>query len=561
MPANRSALAALLSLLALGGALITLAVLQYRWIGQLAASERQRMQASMEFAANHFSDEFDRELTRLFVSFQGPLHEASAENSQHRFDNWVTTARDPRIVKMIWFVPSGDLDQLQRLDPETHSAVPAQWTPELAAAHDVIANEYAGLHRMKVVMPDEGLLLVPSGERRRDGPRPPPPPPRDDRNGPDDRDERRPPPPDEGPPGRPPAFTIVQLDRDYLTGSVLPELARRYFNDEYDIEIAREDDSNVLYRSDRANGPFHPELTVPVFRVLQFGNGEPPPRGQEKWILAVRRRNATLDETVAATRRRNLLTTAGVLLVLAGSGMMLMMMLRRAETLRKQQLEFVAGVTHELNTPLAALQSAGQNLADGVTHEPAQVARYGTMIVKESRRLGDMVAQVLEYAGMQAGRARKPSSVVNVGDVIDDAIANTRWLCEQEQVHVDVKVDASLPPVDGDARSLSHALQNLIGNAVKYGGSAKWIGVRARRNGGGVVINVDDAGPGIAPEDARYVFEPFYRGRGSDRARGSGLGLTIVKRIVDEHRGTITIGRSSRGGAAFTIALPEGRHV
>jgi signal transduction histidine kinase len=75
------------------------------------------------------------------------------------------------------------------------------------------------------------------------------------------------------------------------------------------------------------------------------------------------------------------------------------------------------------------------------------------------------------------------------------------------------------------------------------------------------MINVEDAGPGIAPDDARYVFEPFYRGRGSDRVRGSGLGLTIVKRIVDEHRGTVTVGRSSRGGAAFTITLPERRHV
>src|SRR6185369_8821846 len=240
----------------------------------------------------------------------------------------------------------------------------------------------------------------PSGDRRRPGRRPPPPPP------PGEGEERRPPPPredEDGPPGRPPAFTIVQLDREQLTGSVLPDLVKRYFSDEYDVEIAREDGSDVLYSSSgdrRGRLSYTPELTVPVFRVLQFGNGEPPPRGQEKWILAVRRRNATLDETVAATRRRNLLTTAGVLLVLAGSGIMLMMMLRRAETLRKQQLEFVAGVTHELNTPLAALQSAGQNLADGVTHEPAQVSRYGAMIVKESRRLGDMVGQVLEYAGM-----------------------------------------------------------------------------------------------------------------------------------------------------------------
>lgn len=558
MGSNRSAIAALLLLLALGGALIVLGVLQYRWLGQLAEAERKSMKSSMEFAANHFSDEFDRDLTRLFVAFQGPLSEASADTAQRRFDGWVTTARDPRIVKMMWFVPSGRSDQLQRLDPETHSAVPGEWTPELSSAKDVIDGVYGrGPRQMKLVLPRNDLLLVPSGERRRREGRPPPPPPPPREGG----DERRPPPPDDGPPGRPPAFTIVQLDHEYLVNAILPDLAQRYFDNQYDIEISRDDGTDVLYRSG-SSAPFKAELTVPVFRVLQFGNGEPPPRTNENWILAVRHRNATLDETVSATRRRNLLTTAGVLLVLAGSGIALMLMLRRAETLRRQQLEFVAGVTHELNTPLAALQSAGQNLADGVTHEPAQVSRYGAMIVKESRRLGDMVAQVLEYAGMQGRRgARKPSGVVNVEELVNDAIGHTRWLCEQEHIAVDAQIDANLPPIDGDARSLSHALQNLIANAVKYAGASKWIGIRARRNGAGVLINVEDAGPGIAPEDARYVFEPFYRGRGSDRVRGSGLGLTIVKRIVDEHRGTITVGRSSRGGAAFTLTLPERRDV
>jgi signal transduction histidine kinase len=558
MGSSRSAVAALLSLIALGGALVVLAVLQYRWIGQLADAERRQMKSSIEFAANHFSDEFDRELTRLFISFQGPLREASADMSQHHFDEWVSVARDPRIVKMIWFVPSEQIDQLQRLDPETHTAVPGEWTPELAPVRNVIENEFARRHRMKVVLPNEAFLLVPSGERRRrEGrPPPPPPPPQGDFEG-----QRPPPPRDDGPPGRPPAFTIIALDRDYLVSTAVPDLAHRYFRDQYDFQIASEDGRNVLYRSDRSSGPFKAELTVPIFRILQFANGEPPPRGQESWILAVRHREAPLEETVAATRRRNLLTTAGVLIVLAGSGIMLMMMLRRAETLRRQQLEFVAGVTHELNTPLAALQSAGQNLADGVTHEPAQVSRYGAMIVKESRRLGDMVGQVLEYAGMQGRRARKLSGVVDVGEVIAEAVSQTRWLCEQEQVKVDAQVDGDLPAIAGDARALSQALQNLIGNAVKYAGAAKWIGIRARRNAGRVTITVEDAGPGIAPEDARYVFEPFYRGRGSDRARGSGLGLTIVKRIVDEHRGTITIGRSPRGGAAFTIAFPEARNV
>src|SRR6185369_14046464 len=226
----------------------------------------------------------------------------------------------------------------------------------------------------------------------------------------------------------------------------------------YDIEIARDDGSAALYRSDEGRDPFRADMSMPIYRILEFGGGRPVPQQKEKWVLNVRHRQGTLESIVAATRRRNLLTSGGVMLVLAGSAIALVLMLRRAETLRRQQLEFVAGVTHELNTPLAALQSAGQNLADGVTHEPAQVSRYGTMIVKEARRLGDMVAQVLEYAGMQAGRTRKPTGIVDVAEAIGEAVSQTRWLCDQEQVTVDVQVDANLPAIDGDGRALSQAV-------------------------------------------------------------------------------------------------------
>jgi len=573
MPVSRSAVAALFSLVVLGGALLVLAVLQYRSIGQLADAERQRMKESVNFAANHFSDEFDRDLTRLFTSVQVPPQDTYPEQILYRFEGWASTARDPRIVRAVWFMPPGRMNDLVELDLRGHTFAPVEWPAELAAAKAQIERDSHTPGRLEVILPGEYVLLVPSGEGPRRRPqRPPPPPPLGE--APNDGPNDGPPPPrprEDPPPGprveghRLPAYTIIALDRDYVTRTVLPDLTRRYFESGgeriYDVEIFGERSHEVLYRTDQSGAPFKAEVTVPIFRILRFAGGEAPPQPRETWRLAVRHRSGTLDEIVAATRRRNLITTTGVLLVLAGSALALMLMLRRAELLRRQQLEFVAGVTHELNTPLAALQSAGQNLADGVTHEPEQVARYGAMIMKESRRLGDMVGQVLEYAGMQSRRARKLSSVIDVAEVVDEAVAHSRWLCDQEGVTVDVAIDPDLPLVAGDASALSRAVQNLIGNAVKYGGAKKWVGVHARRNGAGVVIGVEDAGAGIAPDEARRVFEPFFRGRGSDRARGSGLGLTIVKGIVDEHGGSIAIGRSSRGGAAFTITLPEARHV
>jgi hypothetical protein len=104
MKGSRSATAALISLAVLGAALVVLGTLQYRWIGAMADAERQRMRAGIEFAARHYSDDFDHELTRVFFSFQLPLPEATPEHLLHRYDEWASLARDPRIVRAIYYV-------------------------------------------------------------------------------------------------------------------------------------------------------------------------------------------------------------------------------------------------------------------------------------------------------------------------------------------------------------------------------------------------------------------------------------------------------------------------
>ena len=232
-------------------------------------------------------------------------------------------------------------------------------------------------------------------------------------------------------------------------------------------------------------------------------------------------------------------------------------MLRGAERLRLQQLEFVAGVTHELNTPVAALTSAGQNLADGIITEPSQVSRYGTAIVKESRRLTEMIGQVLAYGGMES-RRKLAHVPVDIAHVIEEAIASCRWMADEQSIAIETDIDRALPLVDGDAASLARAVQNLIANAIRHGAAGKWVSIRAAAEGRNVSVSVEDRGPGIAARDLPHLFEPFYRGRGADRVRGSGLGLTIVKQIAAAHGGSVSVDKRREGGAMFTLRLPEG---
>jgi two-component system sensor histidine kinase MprB len=99
-------------------------------------------------------------------------------------------------------------------------------------------------------------------------------------------------------------------------------------------------------------------------------------------------------------------------------------------------------------------------------------------------------------------------------------------------------------------------VQNLIANAIRHGAAGKWVSIRAISDERSVAISVEDRGPGIAPRDLPHLFEPFYRGRGADRVRGSGLGLTIVKQIAIAHGGSVSVDKRRDGGAIFTLRLP-----
>jgi signal transduction histidine kinase len=141
---------------------------------------------------------------------------------------------------------------------------------------------------------------------------------------------------------------------------------------------------------------------------------------------------------------------------------------QRQRRLAQQQMEFVAAVSHELRTPLAVICSAGENLADGVVADSAQVKSYGSLIETEGRRLGDMVERVLLFAGIGSGVRFAVRADVDVARVIADAVDAVGADARDRGVAVTVHPGGALPPVSGDADALRSAMQNIIGNAVKY---------------------------------------------------------------------------------------------
>ncbi|WP_313896534.1 HAMP domain-containing sensor histidine kinase [Streptomyces sp. GC420] len=212
---------------------------------------------------------------------------------------------------------------------------------------------------------------------------------------------------------------------------------------------------------------------------------------------------------------------------------------------------FVADMSHELRTPLTAITAVTEVLEEETDNLDPMIAPAVTLVVSETRRLNDLVENLMEVTRFDAGTARLVLDDVDVADQVTACIDARAWL---DAVELDAErgIMARLDP-----RRLDVILANLIGNALKHGGSP--VRVSVRTEDGLLVIEVQDNGPGIPEDVLPHVFDRFYKASASrPRSEGSGLGLSIALENAHIHGGDITAANRPEGGAVFTLRLPAG---
>jgi signal transduction histidine kinase len=232
--------------------------------------------------------------------------------------------------------------------------------------------------------------------------------------------------------------------------------------------------------------------------------------------------------------------------------------------LAKMQMEFVASVSHELRTPLAVLSSAADNIADGLVEGKAGLQRYGTVIQNQSRQMKGLVDQILLFASTEDRKDRYALQPLPVSKIIESVLASTKELIQESGFVMETSIEPDLPPVLGDLAAVAQCLQNLIGNAVKYSGHSRWIGLRAfagsldQRIGWEVRISVSDHGIGIDRAEINNIFDPFYRSPrvSALQIHGTGLGLSLAKRIAETMGGKLSVVSELAAGSTFTLHLP-----
>jgi signal transduction histidine kinase len=393
-------------------------------------------------------------------------------------------------------------------------------------------------------------------------------------------------------------WIVITMDMNVLEKRVLPMLSARYFGGldglDYKVRvIASEPTTRMIYASDPGDqGLGAADSTMSIFGPLPSGQqdwfsqnirnrnslrnsqwqssigniwfpvfeyGSQP----DSWMLELRHRSGPLQAVIDGVRQKNLMISAFLFLLLAVNITVLTVAGFRAQKFARLQMDFVASVSHELRTPLAGIFSAGENIRDGVVTGRSGLNHYGSLIISQCRQLIKHVDRVMLFASMRSGKDRYYIRPLEVSEILRNVRNDTAALVSEESFIVEEHVEAVVSRVMGDLDAVRGCLENLITNAVKYRRSGRVIRISATREwvsnkGNQVAISVEDHGVGLKSSELEHIFEPFYRCPEAIalQIRGTGLGLCLAKHLAESMGGSLSVISEFGVGSIFTLHLP-----
>jgi len=226
--------------------------------------------------------------------------------------------------------------------------------------------------------------------------------------------------------------------------------------------------------------------------------------------------------------------------------------------LEKRKADFISLITHDLKSPLTNILVYAELLKDkGLDEEEAE---FAGSITRNGKRLLDMVEQYLDLSKMEAGMLELKTELVDSSDLINEAVRDIQVQADNKGITIDKELPPEAVEVVADRERLSRVITNLLSNAIKYSPNGAMVRVSAREMMEGperfLEIQVSDTGYGIEPKELPHVFERYYRSSDTTGIRGTGLGLAVVKSLVDAHKGQVTVESRLREGTTFTVTLP-----
>ncbi len=622
-------------------ALITLAVLQYRWLGSISEAEKQRLEESISASSENFSADFNRVFSDLSQTFRIQVtdsYDDIAPLLARSYQTWLGTSEYPGLIDSVYLVRKQEVgdpkvflftsDPVQ-LMPVDENDIMESWVLENSDHKFFSWNSFPefGQHSF-ITIPVQLLdvIQIDNIDKAKQI---------EVRLNVDQLDD----------------VVLLKLDDNLIKKKIIPDKARKYFSDSYSdqyrLSIVKglDDQTEIYFDSEgdsvfdrkpdfRSNlnraglgnllmlskateglGNWHVRDSASSAFAMSFqtkmestdSTGEEFPfrvrkgnsnmsfyseeitsnqidssenrkiikdsssntsvfasiGGDSVWQLWLNFKEGSLDAFVSKTRNRNLIISFGILFILGVSGAMIVIFSARSRDLAEQQMLFVAGVSHELRTPLSVIRSAAENLNEGVVQSEERKKEYAYLMLKEGRRLSDMVDQIMEYSGIQTGKRVYSFSDIDVNELIHDLMNEFRSVLEESGIQLEYSNVTKVKNIRADYEALYLSISNMLTNAIKFSGESKTIRLAVSDVQGAkqlhmLLISVKDEGTGIPEDEQARVFKPFFRGKRpiEEQLKGNGIGLSLVQKVAKAHRGEVRLSSKVNVGTTISLLIP-----
>ncbi len=617
-------------------ALITFAVLQYKWLGSVSDAEQQRLEEGIEASGENFVSDFNEVFTGLENNFR---IQVTNENSDitpllaESYLRWQNNFVHNDVLTELFFIQTSDEDLVEYFKFDSTNGELASFNPDSATIAWVTENKNNQNNGKPTVslnaLPDFGdetfidipiqMLDFISLERNQ---------------GVENLEVQL-------SINRLNDIILLRIDNDYVKSELIPEIAARYFgdsfDDQYQISVLRTGEKPFIYfNSSPENVPEDPDMKMRMDRFnlssivmldsglggqnfnflesdsVNFSYSETNTRTRSKsfkqvaqfrttneeidleenqdtihgfrnakiqidttvatafvgnisppvWELWLSFRAGSLDAFVQKTRNKNLAISFGILGILGISCVLIVIFAQRSRELAEQQMLFVAGVSHELRTPLSVIRSAAENLSEGVIQNEERKKEYANLMLREGRRLSDMVDQVMEFSGIQTGKRIYTFSSVDTEKLMSEIKEEFQPILSDHELNLEYSNISKLNTITADRDALFLAITNLLQNAIKFSNGSDKIILRLDdenyKSGLALRIQIQDFGVGIPSDEHDQVFKPFYRARRSieNQVKGNGIGLSLVEKVAKAHQGEIRLKSIEGEGSTFTLIIP-----
>jgi two-component system, OmpR family, phosphate regulon sensor histidine kinase PhoR len=327
-----------------------------------------------------------------------------------------------------------------------------------------------------------------------------------------------------------------------VLGPKLQEIAREDFN----IIVLEEEGRTLLFQSDRSETDHKPIIEKEFWLLPGYVSG-------------ITLKSSTIREIIKPRANKQLILIISVNAILFLGIILVFKTMRKEMALAQLKSEFVSNVSHEIRTPLALIQMYVETLDMGRVNNEDKKKEYYNIVLQESERLSGIVNKILNFTQIEKGKRKYRFEETDLNHIVEEILSTYRFHFEKKGFEHASALMPDLPLIYADKEAVTESVVNLIDNAIKYSSDTKTIVVRTGITNHQPFVEVKDFGIGISLKEQKYIFDKFYRVTSGDlahKAKGTGLGLTIVKHVMDAHKGQVQVQSKKGSGSSFKLLFP-----